>query len=102
MYDRQWARSVVENYQKMHARVHQIDACLQQLVVLRGDNKLTRKQIQDMLTDDIQGKRLKGFWLDYKRLVKRSPLDQKLLYKVAGRLSVEVDVEQMQRQFEFT
>ncbi len=102
MYDRQWARSIVENYQKLRTRAQQIDNCLIQLVVLRNDEKLTRKTIQDLLVDDVQGKRLKGLWSDYKRLVRRTPLDSKLLYKVASRLSMEIDVEILQRQFDFT
>lgn len=102
MYDRQWARSIVENYQKLHARAQQVDACLQQLVVLSYDGKLLRKDIQDLLVDSLQGKCMKGFWNEYKRLVRRTPLDQKLLYRIAGKLSTEIDVEKIQRQFDFS
>lgn len=102
MYDRQWARSIVENYQRLHPRVQQIDACLTQLVILPHDEKLLRKDIQDLLVDSLQGKRLKELWNDYKRLVRKTPLDHKLIYKIAGKLSVEIDVEKKQRQFEFS
>lgn len=102
MYDRQWTRSIVENYQKLRPRAQQIDNCLQQLVVTSDGQPLLRKDIQDLLVDSLQGKRMKELWPEYKRLVRRTPLDQKLLYRIAGRLSVEVDVEKRQRQFDFS
>lgn len=106
MYDRQWARSIVENYQKMYPRVQQIDMCLQQLYKDRTGRECTRKDIQDLLVDSLQGKYARGvitrLWRDYKRLIKKSPLDKELLDKVAMLLQPKVDVDKLQRQFDFT
>ena len=101
MYDRQWARSIVENYQKLYPRVQQIDNCLQQLYLESRLRSITRKDIQDRLIDSVQDKRRAVLWRDYKRLVKRTPLDKELLIKVSGYLNIEVDVEKIQRQFEW-
>jgi len=101
-YDRTWARSVYEAYAKLCTRAQQIDACLAQLYEQRTGRKLIRKEIADVLVDAIQGKGRKKFWTDYKRLCKKTPLDVKLLERIAGELRVKVDVEKIQRQFDFT
>lgn len=102
MYDRQWARSIVENYQKLYPRVQQIDMCLQQLYQERTGRICSRKDIQDVLTDELQGRTKKKIFVLYKRLVKKSPLDKELLEKVAALLQPKVDVEKIQRQFDFS
>lgn len=102
MYDRQWARSIVENYQKLYPRVQQIDLCLEQLYHNRTGRICTRKDIQDVLVDEIQGKTKKKTFILYKRLVKKTPLDKDLLEKVAGLLQPKVDVDKIQRQFDFS
>jgi len=102
MYDRQWARSIVENYQKLYPRVQQIDACIQQLYHAKTNRNCTRYDIQVVLIDSLQGKTNQKPWTLYKRLVRKSPLDKDLLEKVAGIIISKVDVEKFQRQFDFT
>jgi len=102
MYDRNWARSVVENYQKLCTRAQQIDACLQQLYQDSRLRTITRYDIQQELITSLQDKRRSKLWTDYKRLCKKSPLDKELLIKVSNLLSIKVDVEKLQRQFEFS
>lgn len=102
MYDRQWARSIVENYQKLYPRVQQIDMCVEQLYHARTGRICTRYDIQGVLIDSVQGKSKQSVWTLYKRLVKRTPLDKGLLEKVAGLLVPKVDVEKLQRQFDFS
>ena len=46
--------------------------------------------------------RKKKIFVLYKRLVKKTPLDKELLEKVAGLLQPKVDVEKIQRQFDFS
>jgi len=103
MYDRQWARSIVENYQKLYPRVQQIDLCLQQLYQERTGRICTRRDIQDLLVDSLQGKYTKGvitrLWIDYKRLIKKTPLDRPLMDKVLKAIEPQIDVDKMQRQF---
>lgn len=105
MYDRQWARSIVENYQKLYPRVQQIDACLQQLYTASTGRTCTRRDIQNLLADSLQGKESRGvittLWRNYKRLVKRTPLDKELLERVAKVIGPKVDVDKIQRQFEW-
>ena len=102
MYDRQWARSIVENYQKLYPRVQQIDLCLQQLYQARTGRNCTRKDIQDALVNELQGKTKSYVFILYKRLVKKTPLDRELLEKVVGLLQPKVDVDKFQRQFDFS
>ena len=102
MYDRQWARSIVENYQRLYPRVQQIDICLQQLYHARTGRTCTRKDIQDVLVDELQGKTKKHVFILYKRLVKKTPLDKELLGNVARLLQPKLDVDQIQRQFDFS
>lgn len=101
MYDRQWARSIVENYQKLYTRVQQIDMCLQQLYTMRTGRSCLRNDIQGLLIDSLQGKGSPKLWNFYKRLVRKTPLDKDLLNKVAGMIIPKVDVEKLQRQFEW-
>lgn len=102
MYDRQWARSIVENYQKLYPRVQQIDACIQQLYQERTGRICLRADIQNVLIDEVQGRTRKKVFILYKRLVKRTPLDKELLEKVASLVQPKVDVEKIQRQFDFS
>jgi len=102
MYDRNWARSVVENYQKLRTRAQQIDLCLQQLYHADTGRTLLRKDIQDILTDSVQGKARPALWNGYKALVRKTPLDKELLQKVYTSIKFKVDVEELQRQFDFS
>jgi len=102
MYDRSWARSTVETYQKLRTRAQQIDLCLQQLYLQDTGRELLRIDIQCILIDSVQGKIRAALWTDYKRLVRRTPLDKDLLHKVYREMKFKVDVEELQRQFDFT
>lgn len=102
MYDRQWARSIVENYQKLCTRAQQIDACLQQLYHARTGRECTRMDIQSILVDAVQGRTKQQIWTLYKRLNKKTPLDKELLEKVSKLVSPKVDVDKIQRQFDFS
>jgi hypothetical protein len=82
-YDRSWARLTYEKYSNMRPRAHQINLCLMQLITTESGEKWLETKLIDCLIDSIQGKSCKELWPWYKRLVKKSPLDQKLLYKVA-------------------
>ncbi len=101
MYDREWARSVVENYYKLCARAQQIDACIQQLYRERTDRECLRHDIKTILVDSVQGRLPQRYWTQYKRLVKKTPLDKELLMKVTGWMILKIDVEKLQRQFEW-
>ncbi len=101
MYDRQWARSIVDNYQKLCARTQQIDSCIQQIGFETTRRRCTRMEIKNVLIDSLQGKTVARVWNDYKRLVRKSPLDKDLLYKVADTILCKIDVEKFQRQFDF-
>lgn len=102
MYDRNWARSIVEQYQKFRPRAEQIDLCLQQLYQTHTHRYVLRKEIQDILVDSVQGKARPSLWNDYKRLVRKSPLDKELLEKVYRSIQFKVDVDKLQRQFDFS
>lgn len=101
MYDREWARDVVTNYQKLCARAQQIDMCIQQMYKQRYDRDCTRHDIQVVLIDSVQGKLTPRYWREYKRLVKRTPLDKDLLEMVCNTIGAKIDVEKLQRQFEW-
>lgn len=102
MYDRVWAREVQANFRLSCTRAEQIDLCIQQIYAKKTRRNCTEKQIQDLLTDSIQGKRSPRLWRDYKRLIKKSPLDRAALEKLTGIITVEIDVENLQRQFNFS
>lgn len=102
MYDRSWARSTVETYQKLRTRAQQIDLCLQQLYLQDTGRELLRIDIQSLLIDSVQGKTTSALWTSYKKLVRRSPLDKDLLRKFYGEMKFKVDVEILQRQFDFS
>lgn len=102
MYDREWARSIVGNYQKLCTRAQQIDACIQQIYQVQTGRFCTRHDIQVVLVDSVQGKLPSKYWTLYKRLVKKSPLDKELLEKVSNLFILKVDVEKIQRQFDFS
>lgn len=101
MYDRQWARSVVENYQKLCSRSQQIDMCIQQMYRGQYSRECTRHDIRVILIDSVQGKLSPKYWRDYKRLVKKTPLDKELLEKVCGTIGNKIDVDKIQRQFQW-
>lgn len=101
MYDRDWARSIVENYQKLCPRAQQIDACLQQLYQAKTGRTCLRHDIKVILIDSLQGKLHQKYWTLYKRLVKKTPLDKELLEKVSNLITCKVDVDKIQRQFDF-
>lgn len=101
MYDHNWARSIYEKYTKLHPRAQQIDSCIVQLIASEHGQTWIRKDFSDAVIASIQGKRYRELWGQYKRLVKRSPLDRQLLYKVARNLSsLNVD-EGLQLKLEF-
>lgn len=101
MYDRTWSQSVVDNYQKLVVRSQQIDACVQQLYQARTHRECLRHDIKVCLVDSVQGRTSPKLWRDYKRLVKKTPLDKDLLEKFAGAMISKIDVEKFQRQFEW-
>lgn len=101
MYDRDWARSTVENHRKSCTRAQQINLCIQQLYDNSPCRLLLIKDIQDVLIDSLQGKGDKALWVEYKRLCRKTPLDKELLEKVARKIFNKVDVEKLQRQFVF-
>ena len=102
MYNRDWARSIVVDYWKLRTRAQQINICLQQLYHESTGRELLVKDIQDALVDSVQGKSRKALWTNYKTLVRKSPLDRKLLEKVSKSIDVQIDVEKLQRQFDFS
>lgn len=102
MYDRDWARSIVESYWKLRTRAQQINLCIQQVYHESTGRELLIKDIQDILTDSVQGKAKASIWADYKKLVRKSPLDSDLLKKVCKSMFWKVDVEKLQRQFDFS
>lgn len=102
MYDRDWARSILHNYEKLCTRAQQINLCLQQFYLQQTGRNCTIADIQGCLIDSIQGKTAQKLWTMYKRLVKKTPLDKDLLEKVAKTMAIKVDVEKLQRQFDFT
>lgn len=102
MYDRDWARSVVVNFWKLRTRAQQINLCLQQVYRDSKGRDLTIKDIQNSLIDSVQGKSNEKLWRDYKRLVRKTPLDKELIDTVCRELFFKVDVEKLQRQFDFS
>lgn len=102
MYDRDWARSIVENYQKLRTRAQQIDMCIQQLYQQETGRYVLRQQLKNILVDSVQGKCNKALWPDYKRLVRKTPLDNKLLKRVYNNFKWQIDVDIIQRQFDFS
>lgn len=101
MYDQHWARSVYDKYKGLRTRAYQINLCIQQLVVTQDGQKLDISDLENMLVDSIAGRNYKGLWNDYKRLVKRSPLDRALLYTVAQKLSIITPPDSKQLTFGF-
>lgn len=102
MYDRDWARSIVVNFWKLRTRAQQINICLQQVYRDSKGLDITIKDIQDSLTDSVQEKSKEKLWRDYKRLVRKTPLDKELLDTVCRELFWKIDVDKLQRQFDFT
>lgn len=104
-YDATWARSVYNTYAKLHTRVQQIDTCIQQTLDQEKGGHPLRAVIVSVLVRSIQVNNKQQLWNLYKRLVKRTPLDQELLKKVsvlAYNEIHEIDVEKNQRQFDFS
>lgn len=101
MYDRDWARSIVENFWKLRTRAQQINLCIQQVYLDSKGQEITIKHIKDALVDSVQGKSKGKLWRDYKRLVRKTPLDKELLDTVIRQIFFKVDVEKLQRQFDF-
>jgi len=100
-YDRTWARSVFYKYWELHARAQQIDRCLMQLTPTAAGHNLLLNDLHGFLIDSIQNKAYKGLWNQYKALVRRSPLDRKLLYKISTMLSPASSEDPCQLVFYF-
>jgi len=100
-YDRDWARSILGNYRKLCTRAQQIDMCIQEMYHARTGRSCLISDIHAVLIDSIQGKTKQTTWTDYKRLVKRTPLDKDLLEKVCKTITNKVDVDKLQRQFDW-
>lgn len=101
MYDRLWAQGIVENYHKLCARAQQIDMCIQQLYKQRTGRDCTRWDIKVSLVDSVQGKTSASIWRLYKKVVKKTPLDKTLLEKICGIMIIKIDVDKLQRQFDW-
>ena len=101
MYDREWARGVVTNYQKLCARAHQIDLCIQQRYRDVCHRECTIRDIQVVLIDSVQGKTVQKVWNDYKRLVKKTPFNKDLFERLSDTIIVKIDVDKLQRQFQW-
>lgn len=102
MYDRKWSRETVLNYYKLRTRAQQINMCIQQIYEETTGRKCLVADITAVLTSSVQGKEPARIWRAYKRLVKVTPLDYDLLKSVTNIIISKVDVEKLQRQFEFT
>lgn len=103
-YDAVWAQKVYKTYAKLHTRVQQIDACIQQMQDQNLGSHCPVSSIAEALIQSIRSTGRQSLWTQYKRLVKRTPLDQALLLKIAKEVYwavYEIDVEKKQRQFEF-
>jgi len=83
MYDRAWARSVYGTYVKLCTRAQQIDLCILQTIAAQTGRKFATAPLRRALVDSIQGARQKSLWPLYKRLSKKTPLDQELLERVS-------------------
>jgi len=101
MYDRAWSQSVVDNYQKLVVRSQQIDACVQQMYKERTGRECLRHDIRVCLVDSVQGRTSPSIWRLYKRVIKKTPLDKDLLGNLLNKLICKIDVEKLQRQFEW-
>ena len=83
-YDRTWARTVYEKYAKMCTRAHQINLCIRQIVQQKTGKEVLITDIVYTLVDSIQAKITPTLWQRYKRLVKKTPLDETLLNTVVN------------------
>lgn len=101
MYDRTWARQVYEQYAKLCTRAQQIDACIQQELNILTGRKPARFEIISVLIDSIQGKSSSRLWTEYKRLVKKTPLDKDKLKLVSSlfRAAFGDEIRQMELEF---
>lgn len=103
-YDATWARKVYTTYAKLCTRAQQIDACIQQTLDQVYGGHPIRAAIVDALVRSIQDRKKQQLWNTYKRLVRRTPLDQELLKQCSVLVYNhihEIDVEKNQRQFDF-
>jgi len=103
-YDALWAQEVYNTYAKLCTRAQQIDACIQQTLDQKYGGHPIRAAIVEALIASIRQKGRQTLWCQYKRLVRRTPLDQDLLSIVSSNVYNaihEIDVDKKQRQFEF-
>ncbi len=75
--------------------------CIEQQYISRNHRVLQSADLNRVLLDSLSEKTSRKLWNLYKRLCKKSPLDIELLNKVVTLVTNEVDVEFLQRQFEF-
>lgn len=100
-YDKTWAQDIVKKYKMMCARTHQIDLCIQQLYKHNTGRECLIHDIQALQVKSLQGVVDKRLWIHYKRLVKKTPLNQDLLKKVAAMYTSKIDADSLQRQFQW-
>lgn len=102
MYAYSWAEGILGAYEKSCTRARQINACIvQYALTLDSRVILSNDAIKKALIGSIQGFDREKLWRDYKRLVKKSPLDDQLLGKVAARILWRWRDEAMQLEFAF-
>lgn len=103
-YDAEWARNVYQTYAKLCARAQQINICIRQNAEFSHGRTLSLEAIKASLIWSIQHSSLQRRWTDYKRLCRKTPLDETLLNRVTKDIieaGEEIDVEKKQRQFDF-
>lgn len=104
-YDKDWARKVLNTFLVSCTRARNLILCLQQITKERTLKEIMIYEIHDVLIYSIRNKTKQNLWKKFKRLCKKHIWDNDLLYDVCKELWNlwdEIDVEKMQRQFDWT
>lgn len=98
MYDINWARSVYMAFRDSSPRAEQINTCI--IYTSKGSvGYLDATKIHTLLIKSIQSKgKGQRLWTDYKRLVKRSPLDKDLLLSLTEKMQLEYGILRAEQQ----
>ena len=101
MYDTTWAQGVLQKLEVSCARARNIQLCLQQLYSEKTGRICTLKAIRDELVSSLARKTNKTIWVDYKAVIKKTPLDKLRLEKLANKITVQLFDRYNQMEFNF-